>query len=107
RKQLTANGGMNLSPAISPDGKYVVFVSMQNDKRNVWRVNLDGRNSVRLTSGLMDSLPRFRRIAAGLFTQRSRALSRRSGRYRLTVARLCRLQTMLQQHRACHQMVDS
>ena len=57
RKQLTANGGMNLSPAISPDGKYVVFVSMQNDKRNVWRVNLDGRNSVRLTSGLMDSLP--------------------------------------------------
>src|SRR6185369_3982641 len=57
RKQLTANGGMNLSPAISPDGKYVVFVSMQNDKRNVWRVNLDGRNSVRLSSGLMDSLP--------------------------------------------------
>jgi len=57
RKQLTANGGMNLSPAASSDGKYVVFVSMQNDKKNVWRVNIDGRNSVRLTSGLMDSLP--------------------------------------------------
>lgn len=57
RKQLTVNGGMNLSPAVSPDGKYVVFVSLQNDRRNVWRVNIDGRNSVRLTSGLMDSLP--------------------------------------------------
>ena len=57
RKQLTANGGTNLSPAVSPDGKYVVFVSLQNDKRNVWRVDLDGRNPVRLTSGVMDSLP--------------------------------------------------
>ena len=57
RKQLTVNNAMNVSPVVSPDGKYVVFVSWQNDKRNVWRVNLDGSNPVRLTSGLMDSLP--------------------------------------------------
>jgi serine/threonine protein kinase/Tol biopolymer transport system component len=57
RRQLTANGAMNISPVVSADGRYVVFVSLQDGKRNVWRMNLDGSNPVRLTSGLEDSYP--------------------------------------------------
>ena len=57
RKQLTANQAPNVSPVVSPDGRYIVFVSWQNDRRNLWRMNLDGSNLVRLTSGLADSFP--------------------------------------------------
>ncbi|HET6851173.1 MAG TPA: protein kinase, partial [Pyrinomonadaceae bacterium] len=42
RKQLTANKGMNFSPVVSSDGRYVVFASWQDDKKNIWRMNLDG-----------------------------------------------------------------
>ena len=57
RKQLTANHATNVSPVVSPDGRYIVFVSWQNGRRNLWRMNLDGSNPVRLTSGLADSFP--------------------------------------------------
>src|SRR5215212_6191730 len=57
RKQLTANGGMNFSPIVSADGRYVVFESWQADKKNIWRMNFDGSNPVKLTSGLSASFP--------------------------------------------------
>jgi eukaryotic-like serine/threonine-protein kinase len=57
RKQLTANGRSNLSPAVSPDGRYIVFTSSQSGVRNLWRMNSDGSNPTRLTNGLADSLP--------------------------------------------------
>ncbi|HKE60190.1 MAG TPA: protein kinase [Pyrinomonadaceae bacterium] len=57
RKQLTTNGAMNFSPVVSPDGRYVVFVSVRNGVKSVWRLNIDGSNPVRLTNGLADSLP--------------------------------------------------
>ena len=57
RKQLTSNGAMNFSPVVSADGRYIVFVTWQDEKKNVWRMNLDGSNPVRLTSGLADSFP--------------------------------------------------
>ena len=57
RKQLTANNAMNFSPVVSADGRYIVFVSWQNDKKNIWRMNLDGSNPMRLTSGLFESFP--------------------------------------------------
>jgi len=56
RKQLTANNGTNVSPVVSADGRYIVFGSW-HDGRNLWRINLDGSNPVRLTSGLSDSFP--------------------------------------------------
>ncbi len=55
RKQLTTNGGV--SPVASPDGRYIVFVSPRDHARNIWRMNIDGSNPVRLTSGLADSFP--------------------------------------------------
>jgi TolB protein len=57
RKQLTANMEQNLSPEVSPDGRYVVFVSTRGDLRRVWRINLDGRSAQPLTNGPIDSYP--------------------------------------------------
>ncbi|HJP94465.1 MAG TPA: protein kinase [Pyrinomonadaceae bacterium] len=57
RKQLTANNALNFAPVVSADGRFVVFVSVQNNRRNLWRMNLDGSNPVRLTSGLIDLFP--------------------------------------------------
>jgi eukaryotic-like serine/threonine-protein kinase len=57
RKQLTANGATNVSPVVTADGRYIVWVAWQNEKRNVWRMNIDGSNPVRLTSGLSEGFP--------------------------------------------------
>ena len=57
RKQLTANNGANVSPAVTPDGRYVVFGLWQDGKRNLWRMNLDGSNPIKLTLGSTDSFP--------------------------------------------------
>jgi TolB protein len=59
RKQLTSNGAQNFSPVISADGRYIVFSSWRDSKKNLWRMNLDGSNPVRLTTGLADSYPSF------------------------------------------------
>jgi serine/threonine protein kinase/Tol biopolymer transport system component len=57
RKQLTANGAMNFSPALTPDGKYIVFCVWRDSKKNLWRMNLDGSNPTQLTFGLSDAFP--------------------------------------------------
>ena len=57
RKQLTANNAPNVSPVATADGRYIVLGSWQDGRRNLWRINIDGSNPVRLTSGLSDSFP--------------------------------------------------
>ena len=57
RKQLTANDASNFSPVVTPDGRYIVFSVWRGDKRNLWRMNLDGSNPVQLTSGVVDLFP--------------------------------------------------
>ena len=57
RKQLTANNSMNFAPVVSADDRYVVFVSWLEGKRNLWRMDLNGGNPTRLTSGLSDGAP--------------------------------------------------
>ncbi|HVF22793.1 MAG TPA: hypothetical protein VM941_06965, partial [Pyrinomonadaceae bacterium] len=57
RKQLTANDAANFSPIVSPDGKYIVFSVWRAGKRNLWRMNVDGRNPMQLTSGISESYP--------------------------------------------------
>ncbi len=57
RKQLTADNLTNVSPVVSADGRYIVFVTWQDGKRNLWRMNLNGSNPVRLTSGLGEAFP--------------------------------------------------
>ena len=57
RKQLTTNSGQNLSPVVTPDGKYVVYASIRNGVKNLWRVSVDGGNPIKVTNGTNDSLP--------------------------------------------------
>jgi Tol biopolymer transport system component len=59
RKQLTSNRAQNFSPVISANGRYIVFSSWRDGKKNLWRMNIDGSNLLRLTSGLSDSYPSF------------------------------------------------
>src|SRR5690349_90628 len=57
RKQLTANDASNFSPVVTPDGRYIVYSVWRGDRRNLWRMNLDGSSPVQLTSGIVDSFP--------------------------------------------------
>jgi Tol biopolymer transport system component len=51
QKQLTADAGSNFQPIVSPDGRYIVFVSDRNGgKHNIWRMNIDGSNPKQITN---------------------------------------------------------
>lgn len=58
-KQLTFDAGWNSRPAVSPDGRYIVFVSSRTGTRNIWRMDIDGGNQKQLTRGSSDARPQF------------------------------------------------
>jgi Tol biopolymer transport system component len=48
--QLTFNAGNNFTPAVSADGRFVLFASDRNGRFNIWRINADdGGDPVQLT----------------------------------------------------------
>lgn len=54
QKQLTADGGINVYPSVSPDGRYILFNSNRAGSVgtfNVWRMDIDGSNAKQLTNG--------------------------------------------------------
>ncbi len=51
RRQLTHNAGINIFPAVSPDGRHIVFTSSRGGAFNIWKMDIDGKNPVRLTNG--------------------------------------------------------
>jgi Tol biopolymer transport system component/DNA-binding winged helix-turn-helix (wHTH) protein len=59
RKQLTTEDSSDISPRVSPDGRYVVFVSDRSGKNNLWRMNADGSNPVQLTHDEGEQTPLF------------------------------------------------
>jgi eukaryotic-like serine/threonine-protein kinase len=60
QQQLTSDAGDNVQPVVSPDGRYIVFVSDRKDVRhNLWRIDIDGGNVKQLTSGSFDRNPVF------------------------------------------------
>jgi Tol biopolymer transport system component/DNA-binding winged helix-turn-helix (wHTH) protein len=44
-------------PAVSADGRFVVFVSERKNSRNLWRVDIEGRNLRQVTAGQYDFHP--------------------------------------------------
>ena len=57
QKQLTADAGNNSWPSVSPDGRYVVFVSDRGGTNHIWRVNVDGSSALQLTYGVGETHP--------------------------------------------------
>ncbi|MFL6257615.1 MAG: winged helix-turn-helix domain-containing protein [Pyrinomonadaceae bacterium] len=58
QRQLTAGARSNYGPSVSPDGRYVVFVSNRaGGAFNIWRMDADGSNPVRLSSGRGENFP--------------------------------------------------
>jgi serine/threonine protein kinase len=49
QKQLTVEAGINDFPSVSPDGRYIVFVSNRLGGRNIWKMNIDGSNPKQMT----------------------------------------------------------
>src|SRR5215212_1291763 len=57
-RPLTYSGRDN-SPAASPDGKLIAFVSTRDDRSRIWLKQLADGTEVAITSGPEDSAPRF------------------------------------------------
>jgi Tol biopolymer transport system component/predicted Ser/Thr protein kinase len=50
QKQLTSDPAMDYAPVVSPDGKFVLFVTDRSGFPNIWRIELDGSKPRQLTS---------------------------------------------------------
>ncbi len=57
KKQLTIDSGNNKRPSVSPDGRFVVFVSDRTGNDHVWRMDIDGGNPIQLTNGIGEKNP--------------------------------------------------
>jgi TolB protein len=58
RRQLTENPGADYQPAVSPDGRYLLFASSRNDSQsNIWRMELQNGTLQQLTFGKDDENP--------------------------------------------------
>jgi len=49
QKQLTTNPEMDGTPAVTRDGRYIVFVSNRTGAYELWRMNMDGSGPIQLT----------------------------------------------------------
>jgi Tol biopolymer transport system component len=57
QKQLTTDPQSDYAPAVSPDGRYVIFISNRAGMPSIWRMDIDGGNQTPLTSGQEDYAP--------------------------------------------------
>jgi serine/threonine protein kinase/Tol biopolymer transport system component len=54
-RQLTADtGSTKFYPRVSPDGRYIIFLSDRTGSIHIWRVDIDGANPKQLTNGPLE-----------------------------------------------------
>lgn len=60
-KQLTFETSADLFPSVSPDGRYIVYVSNRGVGWGIWRMNVDGSNQIELVPNTEEEngLPQF------------------------------------------------
>jgi Tol biopolymer transport system component/DNA-binding winged helix-turn-helix (wHTH) protein len=51
QRQLTFDESQETSPVVSPDGRYIVYVSKGAGPPHLWRMDRNGENAVQLTDG--------------------------------------------------------
>src|SRR5215211_3533310 len=51
KRQLTNNSAVERSPAVSPDGRFVVYSATLDGRQSIRRINIDGTDPVELTTG--------------------------------------------------------
>jgi serine/threonine protein kinase len=51
KRRLTHDEFLEMDAVVSPDGKYLVYVSVRGDAANLWRLDLKSGETVRLTEG--------------------------------------------------------
>jgi Tol biopolymer transport system component/DNA-binding winged helix-turn-helix (wHTH) protein len=57
QRQLTRDPQNDIMPAVTPDGRYIVFVSDRAGGRKIWRMEIDGGGLKQLTRGQSDNFP--------------------------------------------------
>jgi Tol biopolymer transport system component len=57
KQRLTSEDSVDTHQVVSPDGRYIIFSSNRAGSFNVWRMEIDGRNPVRLTAGKGEKFP--------------------------------------------------
>ena len=50
-RQLTASGGVNYSPRVPGNGRYIFFLSTRSGSDEIWRMDSNGDNPTQLTNG--------------------------------------------------------
>jgi Tol biopolymer transport system component/DNA-binding winged helix-turn-helix (wHTH) protein len=56
-KQLSFSNDKCEQPAVSPDGRYIVFSSNRTGKNHIWRMDSNGNNPIQLTDGFGEQHP--------------------------------------------------
>lgn len=51
QRQLTVDAAMDIVPTVTPDNRYIVFISNRTGNFQIWRMNPDGSNQIQLTTG--------------------------------------------------------
>lgn len=58
QRQLTDDSSSNYMPTVTPDGRYIIFVSTRGGMMpHLWKMEIDGSNAKQLTNGPIEFLP--------------------------------------------------